>query len=96
VNVAIVAVASGRVQGVGYRDFCVRAADRLGVVGYAMNTSDGTVRVVAEGDRDALESFVSEMERGPRLARVERVGVQWGVATGAFGAFGVRYEGRDA
>jgi acylphosphatase len=92
----LVATAWGRVQGVGYREFCVRAADRLAVVGYAMNRSDRTVRVVAEGTRTALDTFVTDLERGPRMARVDRVDVEWTQATGEFGAFGVRYEGRDA
>ena len=89
-------LAEGRVQGVGYRDFCVRCAEMLGVVGYAMNLSDGRVRVVAEGKKEAIEALVREMERGPRLARVERVSVAWRAPRGEFTGFGVRYAGRDA
>lgn len=95
-KVAAEIVAEGRVQGVGYRDFCVTCAGRLGVVGYAMNLADGRVRVVAEGRRDAIEAMVREMERGPRMARVERVTVTWRAARGEFAGFGVRDAGRDA
>ena len=39
--------ASGLVQGVGYRFFARRAAERLGVAGYAKNLRDGRVEVYA-------------------------------------------------
>ncbi len=81
----------GWVQGVGFRDFCVKCADRLGVVGYAMNLSDGRVRVVAEGTRDRIEALSRELERGPRLGRVDRAIVSWHPASGEFTGFGVRY-----
>ena len=86
----------GRVQGVGFREFCVRAAERLGVVGYAMNLPDGRVRVVAEGARAALDAFVRELERGPRLARVEQATVTWHPSRGQFTSFGISFAGDDA
>jgi acylphosphatase len=60
-----------------------------------MNLSDGRVRVVAEGRRDAIEGLVRALEQGPRMARVQRVGVEWKKASGTFGGFGIRYHGRD-
>ena len=86
----------GRVQGVGFREFCVRAAERLGVVGYAANLPDGRVRIVAEGTRTALDLFVREVERGPRLARVEQATVSWRPPSEPFTSFGIRYTGEDA
>lgn len=86
---------TGRVQGVGYRDFARRCAERAGVVGYAMNLGDGSVQVVAEGARVALEALVRELERGPRLARVERVEVVWREACEQFTGFGIRYGDGD-
>lgn len=65
-------------------------------MGYAMNLTDGRVRVVAEGRRDAIEAMVREMERGPWMARVDRVSVTWRAARGEFAGFGVRDVGRDA
>ena len=83
----------GRVQGVGFREFCVRAAERLGVRGYAMNLSDGTVRVVAEGRRETLEAFAREVARGPRVARVDDAVVEWHDAGAQFTEFSIRYGG---
>jgi acylphosphatase len=87
---------AGRVQGVGFREFARACAERLGLVGYAMNLRDGRVRVVAEGRREALEALLREVERGPRVARVDDVQVSWAAARGEFSGFGIRYAGRDA
>ena len=45
---------SGRVQGVGYRWFAQREAERLSLVGYAANLPDGRGEVVAEGPRHVM------------------------------------------
>lgn len=66
-------IVSGHVQGVGYRWFATRAAERCGVAGTARNLPDGTVEVVGEGQDHALAAFRAELERGPRHGRVERV-----------------------
>ena len=87
---------TGRVQGVGYRDFARRCAERAGVTGYAMNLGDGSVRVVAEGMRGVLEALIGELERGPRPARVERIDVAWTAARGEFAEFSIRHGGREA
>jgi acylphosphatase len=86
----------GRVQGVGYREYTRRCAERLGVVGYVVNLDDGRVRVVAEGTRAAIEAMVSELERGPRLGHVTRVSVTWRTPRGAFREFDIRHSGEGA
>jgi len=87
---------TGRVQGVGFRDFCRSSAARFGVGGFATNLPDGRVHVVAEGSRASLDLFVRELQRGPSLARVESVDVTWTEARGEFERFGVRRVRRDA
>ena len=67
----------GMVQGVGYRFFTQRLADALGLRGYARNLPNGSVEVVAEGDRDALESLLEELRRGPTMSSVSNVDVKW-------------------
>jgi acylphosphatase len=94
--VGVEIVVGGVVQGVGFRQFARACAERFGVVGYAMNVPDGTVRVVAEGARAALEAFVAELEHGPRAGRVARVDVAWRAPRGEFTSFGIRYHGHDA
>jgi acylphosphatase len=64
---------SGMVQGVGFRYFAMRAAERLGVAGYAKNLRDGRVEVYAVGNAPALAKFRAELERGPQGALVSSV-----------------------
>jgi acylphosphatase len=84
------AVVHGRVQGVGFRIFVVRHADRLGLRGWVANESSGGVRCVAEGSRESLESLLDDLRAGPSGASVERVDASWSRATGSFPGFEVR------
>jgi acylphosphatase len=91
VHVAAQLIVEGRVQGVGFRDFAQRRGALLGLSGYVMNLRDGRVRIHAEGVRAAVEELARDLEKGPPLARVERVTVRWLPATGRFSGFDVRY-----
>lgn len=66
----------GRVQGVGYREACVRQARRLGVGGWVRNRADGTVEVLMQGPAPALAQLRDWLQQGPPAAWVERVEVQ--------------------
>ena len=63
----------GMVQGVGFRYFALRAAERLRVAGYAKNLRDGRVEVYAIGNEQALADFRADLERGPQGALVSAV-----------------------
>jgi acylphosphatase len=80
----------GDVQGVGFRFFAEREARKLGLDGYVRNRYDGAVEVEAEGTASALEQFLSALRRGPRMARVQDVVVNWSSYRGDLGPFGVR------
>jgi len=86
-------VVRGRVQGVGYRWHAVARANALGCVGWVANQGDGSVRVVAEGKRSALEQLLAELREGPEGGRVDAVAASWSASTGGFAAFGVRSGG---
>ena len=64
---------SGRVQGVGFRFFAERTAASLGVGGYVKNLFDGRVEVYAIGSAEQMEALKSALQRGPRMAAVDRV-----------------------
>src|ERR1700745_987591 len=64
----------GTVQGVGYRWFVLREAQRLGVLGWVSNLPDGSVEVVAEGSEGALARLEQALTRGPSTAHVTAVG----------------------
>ena len=62
---------TGRVQGVGFRYFIVREAQRLGLSGYAANRADGSVEIHAQGPDATLRELLEAARRGPRHARVD-------------------------
>ena len=66
-------IISGRVQGVGYRDWLVRRARELGLSGWVRNRADGTVEVLIAGDVPSVEELSRLCRRGPRLAEVSGI-----------------------
>jgi acylphosphatase len=66
-------VISGRVRGVGYRDWMVAQATRLGVSGWVRNRGDGSVEALVAGETPAVEELVRACRRGPRLATVTTI-----------------------
>ncbi len=87
---------TGIVQGVMFRDFVKRNASKLGLCGFVRNESDGSVRVVAEGDEDKLKVLVSKLWKGPLLTRirmkVESVEKNMSEATNEFSDFVIKYD----
>jgi acylphosphatase len=80
-------VVRGRVQGVGYRVFARRAADRHGIVGWVANQSGGSVRALGEGGPGDLEAWLAELRRGPAGGFVSDVDVRWSDAVGGLDDF---------
>src|SRR5579883_556668 len=81
----------GRVQGVGFRYFVIQRAVQLGLRGYVRNESDGSVEVVAQGPRPALERLVTLLRQGPSAAHVTDVRITWGSPTQHLSGFHVRW-----
>lgn len=66
-------VISGRVQGVGFRYWTAREAERRDLSGWVRNLPDGTVEALVSGSEPAVRDMVAACERGPRLANVVSV-----------------------
>lgn len=66
-------IVRGLVQGVGFRWFVGREAERLGLRGFVRNLNDGTVEVVSQGPEAALDDMERHLRRGPSHARVDAV-----------------------
>ncbi len=80
----------GQVQGVGYRYFARRAAERLAVKGFVRNMPDGNVEVHAEADDATLRLFKQELERGPGMAEVTEVEERDVPVSGLYSSFLIR------
>lgn len=80
----------GRVQGVFFRATARKHARKLGIVGFVQNRPNGTVHLVGEGKRDNLEQLIAWCRKGPPLARVDEVTVEWEEPKGAFAQFRIR------
>jgi acylphosphatase len=81
--------AYGKVQNVGFRFYTHRKALELGLSGYVRNEADGSVFILAQGEEQVLEQFVSWCRRGPDWARVSRLDVTESIPSGISG-FSVR------
>ena len=82
-------IVAGRVQGVGFRYFVLRQAQRFGVVGWVRNLDDGTVEVRAEGEADSLSKFLEKMRSGPSFSFVTDL-VTREVSREGFDGFSIR------
>jgi acylphosphatase len=67
---------TGRVQGVSFRWYTQEQARSLGVAGWVRNEVDGSVRLHAEGEDEAVEALVAWCHHGPGTAKVDHVAVR--------------------
>ena len=82
---------SGRVQGVFFRAYTQEAAQARNIRGWVMNTRDGRVEAVLEGEKEHVEDMVNWCYQGSPMSRVTRVDVDWQDYTGEFQDFSVKY-----
>lgn len=66
---------TGRVQGVGYRDWAITTGQRLGLTGWVRNRGDGAVEALIVGEEEAVGQMIDACRRGPPLARVDEIDV---------------------
>ncbi|GAA2662016.1 MULTISPECIES: acylphosphatase [Nonomuraea] len=85
--VRLTAWVRGRVQGVGFRWWTRARALELGLVGWARNTDDGRVEVVAEGPREAGVKLLELIKGCDTPGRVDGVVERWSEARGSLRGF---------
>lgn len=88
---AYVFLITGRVQGVGFRYFTEREAQKRRVRGYVRNLPDGRVEVLAQAESGTLEDFAARLSEGPRAASVESVERSPAPVDSTLESFQVRY-----
>jgi acylphosphatase len=75
----------GQVQGVGFRAWTVRAAERRGLRGWVCNRFDGSVEALFIGAEASVSDMVAACRRGPAGARVTDVAVSAAADDGSSG-----------
>ena len=83
-------IVSGKVQGVFFRANAKEKADSLGVVGTVENQPDGTVELIAEGEREKLEDLLEWCYHGPDAAKVTDLEFRWAEPGGQFSSFEIK------
>ncbi|MGR6915057.1 acylphosphatase [[Actinomadura] parvosata] len=86
-DVRLTAWVRGRVQGVGFRWWTRARALELGLVGWARNTDDGRVEVVAEGPRAACVNLLELLRGCDTPGRVDGVVERWSEPRGSLVGF---------
>lgn len=66
---------SGRVQGVGFRQYVKHFARKLGLTGWAKNLSNGRLEIVLSGEEKKVKKLVAICRKGPFLSQVRSVQV---------------------
>jgi acylphosphatase len=82
---------SGRVQGVYFRRDSCREALKLGLTGWVRNLPDRRVEIIVEGEEPQIENFIDWCRRGPPLAMVRDITMEWQPYVGRFSKFEIRY-----
>lgn len=67
---------TGDVQGVGYRRFALRKAVEFKVLGWTRNLEDGRVEVMAQGEEEILNNFLTELRQGPPAAKIHNIEIR--------------------
>ena len=84
-------VVNGLVQGVGFRYFVMREAQKLGLNGYVKNLYTGEVLTVVEGEKAVVEEMVKKLRVGPMHASVKACKVDWQEPKNEFTEFEVKF-----
>ena len=66
-------IVEGRVQGVGFRYFCMRNAKELGLTGTVRNMDNGMVEIYIQGDEYRIQLFLEIIKKGDYWIRVDEI-----------------------
>jgi acylphosphatase len=68
-------VITGRVQGVGFRNYMAFKARQFHITGWVRNRRDGSVEAMIQGTPENVAEMISRARRGPKNASVVSVTV---------------------
>lgn len=82
-------IISGSVQGIGYRQWMKQEAQKLHMVGWVKNRTDGSVEAVVSGDDQNIDTLITVSRQGPPLSHVIDVAVIPYTSKETFSSFSV-------
>lgn len=83
----VILTVKGEVQRVGYRDAVERIARRLKLAGCVENIEPYDVKIVCEGEKDAVEAFIRQINIKDDRIYVENIDVRYEEPTNEFTFF---------
>jgi|LGOV01.1.fsa_nt_gb acylphosphatase len=83
----IKAVVSGTIQNVGYRAKVIGFAKAFELTGFVHNLDDGRVQIIAEGEENNLNAFISAIQITNTLIKVDGAEVEYADVTGDLNDF---------
>ncbi len=83
-------IASGEVQRVGYRDFVTKIAKKNNITGIVRNCPGYDVEIIAEGNEQDLEQFVSQIKIQKDPIFVESIKIEPGTYEGKWKYFEIQ------
>jgi len=81
----------GRVQGVGFRYFTQKNANKLGLKGFVKNEMDGSVLIHVFGERKKVVEFTNTVKKGPFSADVRDYEVKEIDFDSSYKGFSIKY-----
>jgi acylphosphatase len=70
-------IISGRVQGVGFREFLRRETSMIGgLSGYAKNLKDGNLEIFVKGDEEKIKKLIEKCKKGPLLSSIKDIKIE--------------------
>jgi acylphosphatase len=77
-NINVTVSVQGKVQGVGYRNFVMMAANISNIKGWVRNEMDGTVTAEFEGTQALVDEMIEKCYQGSMFSRVDKIDVRQG------------------
>ncbi len=89
-RIRAVIIAKGEVQRVGYRDVVERVARKMKLTGFVENIKPYDVKIVCEGDKAGIDSFIKLIKIKDYPIDVEHLNVNFEDSTGEFDYFEIK------
>ena len=84
-------LASGRVQGVGFRFFVQQNSQELGLTGWVRNMSDGTVTMEVQGEQASVDELEKRLKAGNAFIKVKSLTLEARDVMPGESGFSIRY-----